>query len=279
MIVFFNDKFIEEEDAVARVKNRGMYFGEGIFETMRAENGNIIFLQQHLSRFLSSAGFFSLPVSYTFDELRTIIITLLHKNSLADATVRITLNGGVLQAGENFSSRPTSSLLYIETKHYTRTFPEESAICFASFPLLHGDKLRLHKTTQCLRNIVEARAAYDRGFDEVIFTDEQLHILEGSRTNIFLIRENKILTPSHVCGILPGVMRNVIAEICSEHSLLFEERIILRNEIEEADEIFLTNAVNGVVPVKALENKRYEKNERTSALQHYLHEKKRRTMP
>ncbi len=274
MIVFCIDRFCGEREAYIPFRNRGMYFGEGIFETMRAENGNINFLQKHLWRLISSAAYFSIPVSYSADELRTIIIELLQKNSLTDAIVRISLSGGEIQSYEKYSSRSTSSLLCIEAKQYQRTFPDETTICFSSSPLLHGDLLRQHKTTQYLRNVMEARTARENGFDEAIFTDEQFHILEGTRTNIFILKEGKIITPALSCGILPGVMRSVVAEICTEHSLLFEERIITRNEIEEAEEMFLTNALNGIIPVHYFAAQRLLKNGRTSALQQFFHKKK-----
>ena len=80
------DRFCSERETYIPFRNRGMYFGEGIFETMRRKRKHK-FLQKHLWRLISSAAYFSIPVSYSLDELRTIIIELLQKNSLTDAIV------------------------------------------------------------------------------------------------------------------------------------------------------------------------------------------------
>lgn len=257
MIVFFNNKFCDDSEATILFRNRGMYYGEGIFETMRAYNGKVFAIEQHLQRLFSSAQYFSLPNSFSFSELKDIIYQLLQKNNLHDAIIRITFSGGEIQPKEHFSNEATNSILFIEAKEFYSTFSDDVSLEIANTPLAFKDELRKHKTTNYIRNITALRISGSEHFHthEILFLDEHNFLLEGTRTNIFLVIGETIVTPSLECDILPGITRETVKELCRGEKIPFEERMIHFSALQLASEIFLTNSLAEIVPVSKTETR------------------------
>ena len=275
MIVFFNDKFCEESEALVPIKNRGMYFGEGIFETMRAYNGKVFTVEQHLQRLFDSAKLFSFPISFSITELNDIIHLLLQKNNLKEAIVRITLSGGEIENDKHYTSNPKDSFLFIETKEFQPTFIETVSVRFAKKELAHYDELRKHKTTSYLRNILALRESENVNpkETETVFLDEHNFLLEGTRTNLFLIVYGVVVTPALDCTILPGITRSKVKEICNENNIPFEERMVHRSALLIASEMFLTNSLAEVIPVDQCEQKIFIQHSITDELRKHYHSK------
>jgi len=275
MVVFLNDKFCNEDEAFVPFKNRGMYFGEGIFETMRAYNGKVFAIEQHLQRLFSSAKYFSLPISFSISELNEIVHLLLLKNNLSEAIVRITLSGGGVEQGKHFSGNASNSIFFIEAKEFQPTFNETVSVRFAKKQLAHYDELRKHKTINYLRNILALREQENVNpkETETLFLDEHNFLLEGTRTNIFLVLGETIVTPSLDCDILPGITRANIKEICFHHDIPFEERIIHRSALDIASEMFVTNSLAEIVMISTLEHRTFTSNVMTTKLTTFYKEK------
>ncbi|MBS4029542.1 MAG: aminotransferase class IV [Ignavibacteriales bacterium] len=275
MIVFFNNNFCDEHEATIPFRNRGMYFGEGIFETMRAYNGKVFALDQHLERLLFSAKYFSLLISFSISELKEIIHQLLQMNNLRDAIVRLTLSGGEISPANHFCSKPTNSFLIIEAKEFLPTFSSPVSLHLSEYQLAAKDELRKHKITNYLRSIHTLRKFdfEDAGKNEVLFLDEHNYILEGTRTNIFLVLGEAIVTPTLDCDVLPGITRSIIKEICEECNIFFEERLIHASALSIAAEIFLTNSVAEIVSVSQMKEKTRRDNSLTKRMQELFYER------
>jgi branched-chain amino acid aminotransferase len=275
MIIFFNDKFCDETESVVPMKNRGMYFGEGIFETMRAYNGKVFAIEQHLQRLFSSAKYFSLPISFSISELNEICNQVLQRNNLYNAIIRLTLSGGEISSSNHFSSKPTSSLLFIETKEFQPSISELVTLHISEERFAAKDELRKHKTTNVLRNILALRKFTndDVRNNEVMFLDEHNYILEGTRTNIFLVLGDAVVTPSLACDILPGVTRTIVKDICIENTIPYEERMIHSSAMYIASEIFLTNSLAEIVSVASMNNISFTQKSAATKLKTFYKEK------
>ncbi|WP_369414183.1 aminotransferase class IV [Halanaerobium polyolivorans] len=116
-------------------------------------------------------------------------------------------------------------------------------------------KIIKHKTTNYLENILEFRKAKAEGFDEVIFFNEKGYLAEGAISNIFIVNEQKIYTPGLENGLLNGILRK---KVLSQNYYQVEERNIGLDLINEADEIFITNSLLKIMPVRAIANTQFK---------------------
>lgn len=247
MKVYLNGEFLEKETVLISPFNSAFLFGEGIFETLRSYNGTPFRLSDHLERMNNSLRVLDFKI---LDENKIIqaVSELLKMNQLSSARIRITVSKNI-DANEQ--------IVLIEASEYQPTFPEYANVMISSDKLAHGDKLRIHKSTNYFINNLAYRDAKSRGFNETIFVDNENHILEGTRTNVFLAKDGVVYTPSLECGILAGITRNIVFEICKELNIQIEENILDVSEFERCDEVFLTNSLAEVVMVKMVNDKVY----------------------
>ena len=242
--------------------NTAFRYGLGLYETMRAINKEIIFFTEHFNRLWNALNRFKLPLVDP-REINFTIKEKMEKKNLDDARIRVTysLQGPDLKALLNYEVLPFEPL-----------FQKQAKITFSKFILKHNDELRRFKTTSNFIYFLEFINAHYRGIDEVIFFDDAGHILEGSRTNIFFIFYGEklgkfyIKTPSLDCGILPGIAREKVIKLCKELRIRIFEEPLYQTIFKEADEVFLTNSVHGIVPVRSAPGSRKLPSEKTEII-------------
>jgi len=227
--------------------NTAYKYGFGFYETMRAINEKIIFFDEHINRLLSSLKYFKLPI-IDKKSIYSTLIEKLEKKNLNDARIRITYS---LQ-GNNLNP-----FITYEVFSFRPSFQKQAKVTFSKYTLKHEDKIRSFKTTNNFIYYHEFLLARKSNYDEVIFFDDGGHILEGSRTNIFFIfygsgsEKFYLKTPSLDCGILPGIAREKVIKLCKELKIKVIEEALNSTIFNEAQEIFLTNSVHGIIPVKS----------------------------
>ncbi len=220
-------------------------FNSGVFETLRAYDSIVFRLSDHILRMNNSLiklGFQKADEQ----EITQAIVRLIELNNLQSARVRITVTKNVSDEKEG------DQILLIEASEFERTVPDYASVMVCEEKLIHGDELRRHKTTDNLKNNSVYEKAKMLGYDEAIFIDSENHILEGTRSNIFLVKDNVVYTPKLDCGILPGITRQIVLEICAELKIQCVEKILDASELENCDELFLTNSLNEIIPVKKI---------------------------
>lgn len=233
----------------------GLLRGIGLFETMRAYQGNIIYFNQHIARIRESAKSLGLNFSYTTGKIKKIIARLLESNALSDASVRLTLWG-----------RGRITDILIATKKYTPPpFSKYKKGFIAGIARLSQDEnsfLAQHKTISRLIYEVNFYEAKKRGFDEAVMLNQRGYIAEGTRTNIFFVKNNALFTPALDCGCLNGITRRVVCDLASKDKIrLYEGKFTLK-DLYAADEAFLTNSLLGFMPLTCVEKKHFIKGTR-----------------
>jgi branched-subunit amino acid aminotransferase/4-amino-4-deoxychorismate lyase len=242
--------------------NTAYKYGFGFYETLRAIDKKIIFFDEHIRRLQNSLKQFKLP-NVDPAEIYNSLINKIERKKLRDTRIRITYS---LQ-GEKLNPIITYEIL-----PFTPTFREKAKITFSIYRLKHDEKIRQFKTTNNFIYFYEFQNAKARGYDEVIFFDEMGHLLEGSRTNIFLIFYDKrkdnfnIKTPAIDCGILPGIGREKVFEICKQLRIKITQERLNLESIRKAEEIFLTNSVQGIINVNSFPGKKNLKSEKTDLI-------------
>ncbi len=254
-VIFLNGEFLDTEDAKILSPSSGLFYGRGLFETMRSYNGKIIYLSKHLERLRSAAGLVNLKLSYPAAKLKKIIKEALHLSFFKDAYVKLILwkNGKAAEIAlfvKNY--KPPLGIKY--KKGFSAAvsgFRQDGNSLLSRVKSLSRLMLELAKD--------EAKA---KGFDEALLLNTEGYIAEGTRSNIFFVKNKVIFTPSLDCGCLNGITRNVIFDFAKKERLKIAEGKFILQDLYEADEAFLTNSLIGVMPLARVGNYKIAKGAR-----------------
>jgi len=268
MIVFLNGKFVPEEQAVVSVFDRSFLYGDGLFETILVANGVPFRWLQHLDRLWRGAAFLGIRPPYELKELTRFALTLIRENRLRDGMLRLTLSRGVGVRG--YSPRGADSPNLVMT-----LFPLSGIdpnvlrnwrLRTSSFTLPANQPLAQFKNCNKLPQVL-ARAEVEQNADEALLSNTDGFVVEGASSNFFWIEQNAICTPPLASGILSGVTRLVVLELCQEMSLPAAERNITANGLLDSDGVFLSLSSFGIIQATSLDGQPLKQ----SPLTHQLH--------
>ncbi len=235
----------------------GFMFGEGIFETLRVRDSRPLRLPAHHARYASSAAALGAPPGSAAEELGRRCAEVISANALKDGSLKVLLFQDV--AG-------WSELIFARSAGYP------AARYAAGFRLMtvpgaaRVDPLHALKTMNYLANLRARRLAQAAGFDEALFVDPRGQVLEGAMTNLFVVKDGAVRTPPRASGILPGVMRDAVLQHLGSAAAV--EQSVTLGDLQRADEVFVTNALLGVMPVTQVDATTYalDRNPVTRAL-------------
>lgn len=245
-----NNEIIKKEDLPCLLNDYGVLYGYGLFESILVKNGFPILLKDHLKRLTYSANILDIDISFTEEDLRNNIQALIKKNNVSDAVLNIYLTPGDRSVGETHIVFG-ESLVMAMLRPLPKALPEQGikvALREESFTRARVDQL---KTMSYMKNIMEKRLA--EPFDDVILYSQEGSLLESPTANIFILKEDKILTPESN-AILPGIIRQFILESGEKLGFDVKESPLTLDDLETAQEVFLTNSLRGVIPIESVEN-------------------------
>ena len=262
-IIYLNGRLIPNSKAKLSPLDHGFLYGYGLFETMRAYQGHIFRLDQHLARLRRSA--LSLGLTHSTlnaveekQSLKTACMETLEANKLKDARLRLTVSAGEgdMMPDPSTCSSPT---VLMTARNLIPLPPEkyESGFKATLSPLRRNSQSPLSrlKSTCYMENILARMAARATGCDEAILLNEQGYLAEGSMANIFLASNGELITPSLESGVLPGITRETVLEIARAANIKTLERQVELKELIEAEEAFITNSILELMPLTWLEGK------------------------
>jgi len=251
--IFLNGNYVKKAEAVVSVYDHGFLYGDGVFEGIRSYGGNIFRLNEHLVRLYESAKSIMIEIPYTQEEMTQILVETLRRNNLSDGYIRLVVSRGVGDLGLDPSNCRQPSVIVIAEP--LRIFPKElydSGIEIATVATRRNRSDVLNpmiKSLNYLNNILVKMEANLAGVQEALMLNDQGYVAEGSADNIFIIKNNKLLTPPGHVGALVGVTRNTIIDIARENGYEVEEAMFTRHEVYTADEVFLTGTAAEVIAV------------------------------
>ncbi len=258
MKISFNGMIVDEHQAVLSVFDHGILYGIGLFETMRTFHGKPFMLEAHLQRLEEGCSLLQIPYAADYGSVRQEIADIMAANDLQEAYIRYTVTAGVEALGlpSGPYRRPTVII-------YAKPLPE-SLEDYAR----NGRALQLLATTRnspesgirlkslhYMNNIMAKRELERyRWADgaEGLMCDRAGYLAEGIVSNLFFIRDSCCKTPSSDTGLLPGITRRTVMSLCAGAGYAMEEGRYTWGELLQADEIFITNSVQGIVPVTRL---------------------------
>ena len=259
MKVYVNGNIVDRDKAVISVFDRGFLYGDAIFETIRSYDGKVFRMREHLNRLYSSLKFLKIRQPLADKEAEKAIYELLGVNSLKNARIRITVSRGPSEDGKMDILKSEPSNAVIITEEYLpppdKYYEGGIAVNIARSRRNSQSVLNNLKFTNYSESILARNEALPKGFFDTIFLNDAGCICEGSTSNIFMISDSRLLTPSFDCGILPGITRKVILEISPYVGVGVQEGRFMPDELKNAAEVFITNSMFEIMPVVRVEGK------------------------
>ena len=248
MLVFLNGQFLPEAQALIPVNDRGFLLGDGLFETMRIVHGRPFRFAQHLERMTRGADFLKIKLPFTPMELGDFARQLIEQNQKPDAILRLTLTRG--PGGRGYTPKTDGKPTVVMTLHPAPppANPAGWSLVTSSFRISTGDPLASFKTTSKILHVMARTEAVDQGADEAVLLNTNGEVAETASGNLFWVQDDAICTVP-AGGILPGVTRAVVLEICRTLGLRTNQRTIKPDELITHAGIFVTQSALGIVPV------------------------------
>lgn len=272
--VSFNGQLFERDGFGLSPANRSFRYGDGLFETIRAVNGKVLWAEKHFHRLTKGAALLNLGLPAGFDQEKFIndILALYRENHPGDEAARIRFalfrkEGGFYKP----DSQGTDYLIEtspLKSKDYTLNrqgllvdiFDEYYKPCHA----LSGVK-----SSSALIYVLAGIFCREKGLDDCLLINDERLLAEATSSNLFLVKDQRLVTPSLDQACVEGVMRSVVIDLAISHGLQVEERPIETFELPDANEIFLTNAISGIQWVVGFREKRFY-NKLSRTLEGYL---------
>ena len=255
-----NGKVYKEGALVVGADNRGLRYGDGLFETIKIINGRLILEDEHFARLWKGMLTlqFEIPKHFTPDKLKEEIVLLTKKNSHTSARIRLSIyrgDGGLYDAKNHMPNYIIQSWL----------LPEGNGL-WNSNGLVVGIYDEVKKTCDITSNIkhnnylpyvLAALNAKKEKWNDAIILNTQGNICDSTIANIFIIKDGVISTPALKEGCVAGIMRKKIIQELATTGYKLVEKEITKEELKEADEVFFTNSIYNIRWIQRIENKEY----------------------
>ena len=252
-IAFLNDNFLPLEQAKISPLDRGFLFGDGIYEVVPSYHGKLLGFNAHLDRMRTGLKGINLQLGWSHEKWKSVCDELCSQNGNGNLGLYLQVSRGA------------------DVKRY-HAFPENvkpTVFCFAfeigaspssdkdsakTFSVSTAEDLRWQrchiKSTALLGNVLHFQYGHENGDDETILYNDRHELTEAAACNVFIVKNRVISTPPLDNQLLPGITRNLLIDILKKHSNLdIQERVVHMNEVNNADEIWITSSTKEIGPV------------------------------
>jgi branched-chain amino acid aminotransferase len=257
--VWLDGKLLDKENAKVSVYDHGLLYGDGVFEGIRVYQGKIFECDAHLRRLFDSARAIRLTPPRSKEELKKAMEETVRANGFVDCYIRLVITRGVGYLGLNPNKCPVPSIFIIADTiemYPAEMYQKGMSIITASVVRNHASAISPRvKSLNYLNNILAKIEAADAGVPEALMLNLDGNVAECTGDNIFIVRDGQVQTPCTSDGILEGVTRKVIMELCQELKIPCVEKTIQRHDVYVADECFLTGTAAEVVPVTRIDGR------------------------
>lgn len=260
LLVYIDGNYHPKSEAKISVYDHGLLYGDGVFEGIRAYEGIVFKLDEHLDRLYHSAHTIALQIPLTKGEMKKAVLDTLKKNNLRNAYIRLVVTRGIGDLGldPRKCSKPTVIIITEPLIQLHSADKKKNGIT-AMIAWIKRDPVdaTTHeiKSLNYLNSILAKIEANIAGVDEAICLDKRGFICEGVAENIFIVKNGEIVTPPTSTGALHGITRDVAIKLTKKLGYPIVERNITPNELFNADEVFFTGTAAEIVPVREI-NKR-----------------------
>jgi len=253
LLIYIDGKYYPKSKAKVSVYDHGLLYGDGVFEGIRAYDGIVFKLKEHVDRLYDSARVIMLDIPLTKEDTIEAVLETLRKNELRDAYIRLVVTRGVGDLGLDPRKCPEATVVIIASA--IQLYPEElyeTGLKVITVPTRRNGPEMVNpriKSLNYLNNIMARIEANLADAPEAIMLNSDGYVAECTGDNIFIIDGNTIYTPPKYAGILKGTKREIVLEISEEMGLEVKEELFTRHDVFNADECFLSGTAAEVIPV------------------------------
>jgi branched-chain amino acid aminotransferase len=259
LLVYIDGEYYPKSQAKISVYDHGLLYGDGVFEGIRAYNGVVFKLKEHIDRLYRSAHAIMLQIPMTKEEMINTVLETLRKNNLKDAYIRLVVTRGVGDLGldPRKCSKPTIIVITDTIALHKSEAKEKGITAMLTWVKRDPVDATSHeiKSLNYLNSILAKIEANISGVDEAICLDKNGFVCEGVAENIFIVKNGRIYTPPSYTGALPGITAETVKELARNLGYEMIEKNITPYELFTADEVFFTGTAAEIVPVREI-NKR-----------------------
>ncbi len=257
--IWINGKLLPKEQATVSVYDRGLLYGDGIFEGIRAYNGRVFRMKEHLDRLWDSARAIALEIPISKEEMDKAIYETLKANDLPHGYIRLIVTRGAGSLGLNpFNSSNPQVIIIADTIALYPPELYESGLEIVTASTIRNHPAALNariKSLNYLNNIMAKVEALNAGCKEALMLNHKGEVSECTGDNIFLIKDGTLFTPPMSAGILGGITRDAVMELAAAAERECQEVTLTRHDVYVADECFLTGTAAEVIPVVKIDGR------------------------
>ena len=251
LLVYIDGNFYPESQAKISVYDHGLLYGDGIFEGIRAYDGRVFRLREHIDRLFESAKTIGLTIPMSKEHLSEACAETLRRNKLSDGYLRLVVSRGVGKMGLDPRNCQKATVVIIPATYVITPAPlkpiKAVVVCTRRNPPFCVPASA--KTLNYLNNIMARMEAINAGADEAIMLDWRGYVCEGSGDNVFVVKNGKLLTPPLEASILGGITRLTVLEVATKLGIGALEKDLTSHDLYNADEAFLTGTGAEVHPI------------------------------
>src|SRR5664280_1151947 len=253
MKIYIDGKYYDERNAKISVFDHGLLYGDGLFEGIRAYNGRVFKLKEHIDRLFCSAKSILLKLPMAHAEIMAAVVETCRRNRIRDGYIRLVVTRGVGTLGLNPNRCKNPSVIIIAGKMqlYPPEFYERGMeiVTVPTTRNLHSALNPAIKSLNYLNNILAKIEANNAGVEEAIMLNAEGFVAECTADNLFIIKHDALFTPPNSAGALYGITRGTVMELAEQSGIKVSESNLTRYDLFNADECFLTGTGAEIMPV------------------------------
>ena len=260
MWCWMNGEFIRDVDLKISPYDHGFLYGAGFFETFRTYNGSILLFTEHMERLNEALAEYRIAMPYNEEEIQSVVSKLDDLSGNEDGYFRLNVSAGVHDIGLAPSSYATPNVILFRKSLPPPARGIEKGAVWLETPRNRPESAVRHKSHNFLNNVrgrLELQSLKDI---EGIFVTEEGFVAEGITSNIFWVTDGILYTPDIATGILPGTTRAFVMQLAEKARINMQEGFYFKKDVENANELFVTNAVQEIVPIHRIGNRVFSGN-------------------
>jgi D-alanine transaminase len=251
-LAYLNGTIMPIENAAVPVEDRGYNFGDAVYEYVASYNGRLFYLEPHLDRLEHSMAALAFP-PLPREKIRTAIETLFAEAAIDRAGIYIQISRGVAPRDHAFpADADLQFLMILRQVHEKPAVLREKGAAAITVTDIRWGRCDI-KTVQLLPNVLAKQQALEAGAYDAIFVAETGEVREGTSSNLFIIKDQGLITHPLTPRILPGITRMIILDICRAAGLSVEEAYFDKAALYAADEVFMSGTITEVLPITRID--------------------------
>ncbi|MDD5449455.1 MAG: branched-chain-amino-acid transaminase [Candidatus Omnitrophica bacterium] len=258
--VYINGKLLEKDNAKISIFDHGLLYGDGVFEGIRVYDRLIFKLKEHIDRLYASAQAIMLTIPMGKRQLVDAMIKTLKTNNIKSGYIRAIVTRGAGDLGLDPRKCRDNATVVIITDNVT-LYPEKlykDGLSIVTVPTRRNIPEAINsqiKSLNYLNNILAKIEAINAGVEEAIMLNQDGFISECTGDNIFIVKNQRLATPSVYCGVLNGITRGSVIDLANKAKIACGEEVLTRYDLYNADECFLTGTAAEIIPVVKIDGR------------------------